>query len=226
MIDFADLSHQNIVPGIRLPDELIPLLKQEDAGPAWKWMAQHREHPLLHPHRVTLYVLENQFATDVRPVTYFIRCSRFNPELSAAQDPHARVAQVKSEMLRGFDMSAPPEPNYAAAIADTLWRRWEKPPTPEGQVPSSWPDTVDVADIIELDEGDWDEYLAAAHRYGASGQKDGNYFCVGHPRFPLYWTCTALPFEDDIELHDMEGMDLLDMFAGDPTRDTRGGVVE
>lgn len=226
MIDFSDLSHRNIIPGVRLPDELIPLLQQEDASAAWRWLETHRGHPLLQPHKVTLYVLENQFATDVRPVTYFIRCSRFNPELAAAQDPHSRILQVSNQQTDGFDMSAPPEPNYAAAVADHLWRRWEKPQPVGDAIPSNWPDTVDVADITEIDEGDWDEYLHAAHRHGESGGKSGTYFCVGHPRYPLYWTCTSLPFEDDIDLHDMEGMDLLDMFAGDPTRDTRGGVVE
>ena len=226
MIDFADLSHQRFLDVARIPDELLPLLQQDDPEAAKKWLMDYAQHPGVQPHKVTLYVLENQFATSLRAVTYFIRCARHSEEMFDGLNPHQRAQAAQAAAELGLPMPAASDAHIAAVLADALWRAWEKPKPVGDQLPSAWPDTVDVADVVEIDEGDWMEYLTAAHRHGDSSTQNGNYFCVGHPRFPLYWTCTALPFEDDIDVHELPGTELLDMWAGDPTRNTRGEVVE
>lgn len=222
-LDFGDINGAELdIPRLMVPQPLLRLMRRKNQmSGAEAWLHRNKDHAWLHPHRVTLYVQENQFAAHLKPVSYFIRCPRFDCSIDELT-PHQKVEETKAALRNGQPPPYQVDPQIAAYTANQLWAKWEKPPTPVGQVPSPWPDTVDRADVIEIDEGDWVEYLKSAHKYS----KKDTYFCVGPPRFPLYWTCTGMAFLADQELHDHPDSEILDMFARNPELNTRGGVVE
>ena len=222
-VDFGDINGARVESQrlFQIPPPLRVILAAKDVPAAEMWMQRNRQHPWLQPHRVTLFVQDHRFSTDLREVTYFIRCPRLN-EAAAQLTPHERLVMGIAAQQAGQEVPQLEEPISAGHIANALWQYWEKPKPAPGEQESAWPDTVDQADIIEIDEGDWDEYLKAALRYA----KDGNFICIGAPRCPMYFTNTALAFLDDQELHEHPDADVLDLFAEDHTRNTRGGDVE
>ncbi len=223
MFDFGDINPLAglDVPRLMIPAPLLRLMRRGTVEQSESWLRHNTTHPWLSPHRVTLMVQENMFSVDLKPVTYFIRCPRYDSTF-AALSPQQRQAEAVEALASGVPVPNAVDPQIAAYTANMLWTKWEKPEPAPGQPPAAWPDTVNKADILEIDESDWVEYLKAAHKHG----KQDTYFCAGPPRFPLYWTCTGLAFLDDQELHEHEHYDLLGGFAGDHTRNTRGGMVE
>lgn len=210
-IDFGDINGANLsVVGLRIPAPLFSLLKANNVSAAERWMRAYDQHAALQPYRVTLYVQEHRFATDLKPVTYFIRGPRINPEIA------------DSPFHRSGDQGFSGDPREVAEAADKLWTYWEKPRAQNGDAPSQFPDTVDVGDIMEIDLQDWHEYLCAAHRYARDSSK---FLCIGPPRYPLYWTCVGMAFVDDQEAHQHEHYETLDAFARMPGYDTRGNII-
>lgn len=189
-----------------IPEPLLRLMRRKNQREAEHWLHKHKDHPWLQPHRVTLFVQENRFAPDLKPCSYFIRCPRYNAALDALENPFARVQQARE---RGDSDTPPNSPTISAHIANALWQKWEGPVVPPGTKRPEYPDTVDQADIMEIDEGDWIEYLRAAHKYS----KKDTYCCVGPPRFPLYWTCTGMAFVDDQEAHNHADYDATNAFV-------------
>jgi len=183
-----------------IPGPLVDLLKVGKDVEAEKWLRQNREHPLCQPYLVHLYVQDSRFAPDVRPVAYFIRASRHNPD------------SVDRNVVVGAEQ--------AGQIAEALWQKWERPKPADGSAPPPYPDTVGQASITALDEGDWFEFWKQARRHAGE-----NYMCYGPPRFPMYWTATNLPFKDYMHLHDHPDHDITLPWEADPGYDIRGDEV-
>ena len=209
--DFGDINGANMgVAGLPIPGPLFALLKQNDIQEAEKWLRKNDDHASIQPYRVTLLVQENRFASDLKPVTYFIRGPRIDPAI--ADSPHIRTGSS------GYSG----DPREVAGAADKLWQYWEKPKQGPDEVPSQFPDTVDVGDVMEIDLQDWQDYLKAAQKYARDST---NYFCIGAPRYPLYWTCSGMAFVDEQEAHQHPDYDLLESFARMPGHDTRGNPI-
>jgi hypothetical protein len=211
-MEFGDIDGTNLsVIGLPIPTPLFTLLHKQDIVAAEKWLRNNNDHPSLQPYRVTLMIQENRFSTDLKPVSYFLRGPRIDPDL--ADNPFNRTTQA------GYSS----DPREMAEAADRLWTHWEKPKTVDGGQPAQFPDSVDVADVVEIDLGDWDGYLKDAQKHA----RDNNpYKCIGAPRYPLYWTCVGMAFLDDQELHQHPDYDALDAFARMPGFDTRGKPID
>lgn len=210
-VEFSDVNGADLSIGrLPVPAPLFNLLKEEKLQEAEKWLRANDDHPSLQPYRVTLFVQDSRFSTDLRPVSYFLRGPRQGG--AEADSPFARTGAA------GYSTDG----REVVETADLLWTKWEKPPSPDG-VPAQYPDTVDWADMIEIDLGDWREYLRAAQRHARSSNA---YFCIGAPRYPLHWTCQGMAFLDDQEAHQHPDIEILDAFARLPGFDTRGNPID
>jgi hypothetical protein len=211
-MEFGDIDGSNLgIVGLPIPSPLYALLHEQDIKGAEKWLRVNDEHPSVQPYRITLMVQENRFSTEYKPVSYFMRGPRLNPQV--ADSPFNRTT------AQGFSG----DPREVAEAADRLWTYWEKPRPADGGQPPEFPDTVDVADVMEIDLGDWNEYLRAAQKHAKDSTR---YLCIGAPRYPLYWTCVGMAFLDDQELHQHPDYDALDAFARMPGFDTRGNPID
>lgn len=201
-IDFGSISGQGqALKKLPIPEELLQLINERnDVIGAERWLREHLGHPLCQPYMVHMSVQDSRFALYQRPICYFIRATRLNAD------------NARDDL---------PGPTQAGQIAHELWKKWEKPPTPEGQMPPPYPDIVGHADIVVIDEQDWEECLKTAHRLGG-----GSFYCFGAPKFPFYWTCTGLPFEDYAPIHLHPDHNITVPWETDPGYDSRGEIVE